>query len=395
MQTPLYIEDLIEKLYAKVVNCEIRVQHQDIGPLSSFHSAINDSKLLTRKQGMFILQLLKKYKGTFTDISIEPLLVTPVWKNEFRVIDTTKHLFLDEDGEGHTHLNIKFPYSFKDVFAKEFFTDGKDPSRWDPNTLARRVKVSKVNLVYLVEQAQRHGFTIDDSVMDAVAYVEELWSREHDLLPYSVIEDGEVHLVNGNEYADAYWKTNKRDELYHDLFLAKQMGYLLKGTVIDNNIKQLASTNETEFWIKKTENFYGLVDKLNVWPVVIILDRQPDPSAWVRKFVDEFNFSNFKKEDVRVCFRPANTEKGGPEFNEWIKENGLNKPVADGKIFICQVKPQKWMFDKEFQIKLLASNSIYPSTNNITSALMSSHPTMIYFDEIKPATKGKTSIVSL
>ena len=395
MQTPLYIEDLIEKLYAKVVNCEIRVQHQDIGPMTSFHTAIIDGKLLTRKQGMFILQLLKKYKGTFTDISIDPLLSAPVWKNEFRVIDTTKHLFLDEDIDGHTHLNIKFPYSFKDVFAKEFFTDGKDPSRWDPTTLARRVKLSKVNLVYLVEQAQRHGFTIDDTVMDAVAYVEELWSREHDLLPYSIIEDGEVLLVNGNEYADAHWDAHKRGEIAHDVFLAKQMGFLLKGTVIDTPYKQIASSNETEFWIKKTEDFYGLVDKLNVWPVVIILDRTPEPKDWVRKFVDEFNFTNFKKEDVRVCFRPANNEKGGTEFNEWIKENRLNKPVADGKIFICEVKPQKWMFEKTFKIELLASNSIYPSTNNITAALMSSHPNMIYFDEIKPSAKRNTTIVSL
>lgn len=395
MQTPLYIEDLIEKLYAKVVNCEIRVQHQDIGPMTSFHAAIDSGKLLTRKQGMFILQLLKKYKGTFTDISIDPLLSSPVWKNEFRVIDTTKHLFLDEDSDRHTHLNIKFPYSFKDVFAKEFFTDGKDPSRWDPTTLARRVKLSNVNLVYLVEQAQRHGFTIDDTVMDAVAYVEELWSREHDLLPYSIIEDGEVLLVNGNEYADAHWDAHKRGKIAHDLFLAKQMGFLLKGTVIDTPYKQIASSNETEFWIKKTEDFYSLVDKLNVWPVVIVLDRTPEPKDWVRKFVDEFNFTNFNKEDIRICFRPTNTEKGGGEFNEWIKENNLNKPVANGKIFICQVKPQKWMFEKAFKIELLASNSIYPSTNNITAALMSSHPTMIYFDEIKPSAKRNTTIVSL
>jgi hypothetical protein len=64
--------------------------------------------------------------------------------------------------------------------------------------------------------------------MDAVAYVEELWSREHDLLPYSVIEDGEVLLVNGNEYADAYWNNQRRGEVAHDLFLAKQMGFILK-----------------------------------------------------------------------------------------------------------------------------------------------------------------------
>lgn len=395
MQTPLYIEDLIEKLYARVLNFEVRVQHQDIAPMSSFYIAISTGKLLTRKQGMFILQLLKKYKTSFVGIDINAALHDPKWKSDFRVIDTTKHLYLTVDSTGINWINIKFPYSFKEVFAKEFFTDGKDPSRWDPEQMARTVKLSNVNLVFLVEQATKHGFDIDESVYTAVAYIEELWNNEEQLLPYSIIENATVHLVNANEYAEQYWNLHKTGEIYHDLLLAKQMGFLLKGTGPSTAMTQIATTNDREFWAKNPQDFYSLVDKLNVWPVVIILDRHPDPKEWVKKFINEFNFENFTTDDIRICFRPANSEKDGPEFNEWIKSRNLNKPVVDGKIFICQIKPQKWMFEKTFRIELLASNSIYPSTNSITSAMIASHPNVFYFDEIKPSAKRNTKIVSL
>ena len=391
----LYIEDLIEKLYARVINLEIRVQHQDIAPMSSFHLAIAAGKLLTHKQGMFILQLLKKYKTSFNDVDINAALQDPKWKNDFRVIDTAKHLALTVDTNGINWVKIKFPYSFKDIFAKEFFTGGKDPSRWDPEQLVRIVKLSNVNLVFLVEQAVKHGFDIDATVYDAVAYIEELWNDEEHLLPFSAIENNIVHLVNANQYAEQYWNLHKTGEIYHDLLLAKQMGFLLKGVGPNTVMTQIATTNDREFWIKNPQNFYGLVDKLNVWPVVIILDRQPDPKLWVKTFINEFNFSNFTIDDVRVCFRPANSEKDGPEFNDWIKSKNLNKPVANGKIFICQIKPQKWMFEKTFKIQLLACNSIYPSTNNITAAMIASHSNVFYFDEIKPSEKRNTKIVSL
>ncbi len=40
--------------------------------------------------------------------------------------------------------------------------------------------------------------------------------------------------------------------------------------------------------------------------------------------------------------------------------------MAEGQIFICQHKPPKWMFKDDFKIKMIVSNVLYPSTNNIT-----------------------------
>ena len=396
MQT-LYIEDLIILLYTKIVNYEVKVQHQDIGPIANFNSTIDSGKLLTRKQGQFILQLLRKYKTYIasTDYNIDTVLDAPSWKNEFRVIDTTKYIYLKTDDAGATWLHVKFPFSFKDQFAKEFFKVGTDPTIWDAESVSRKAKISSINLVSFIETAEKHGFEIETTVLDAAAYVEELWNNDDQLVPYSVIDNEQVELVNANRNAAEYWAANKTGSINADLFLAKQMGFMLKNSVVDSTMKRIATTDNTGYWFSKQDEFFRFIDNLNVWPVVIVLDRNPDPKIWVQSFVENFSMVNFTKDDIRVCFRPSNSDADGPEFNSWLKEENLNKPVADGKLFICQHKPQKWMFNKDFELKIFASNSIYPSVNNITSALISSHPNVFYFDEIKPSPKRNLKIVSL
>lgn len=326
---------------------------------------------------------------------IDEMLKTPVWKHEFRVIDNTKYMFLETDGDNVTWLNIKFPFSFKDQFVKEIFNGEKDPTRWDPNGQVRKVKLSNINLVVLVENALKNGFEVDDLVLAAVADVEEMWNNEDSLVPHSLIVNDRVELVNASETAKDYWNDHSTGVMAQDLMLAKQMGYILRHTFPADTAERIASSPGTSFWFTHPQRFFEYLDEVNVWPVVIILDRTPEPIEWTKEFIETFPLKNFNTEDVRVCFRPSNNSPAGQVFNDWLKERNLNKPVADGKIFLCQHKPPKWMFEKDFNIKVLASNSIYPSVNNITSTLIGSHPHVFYFDKVKPSAKRNSKIVEL
>lgn len=391
----IYIEDLLDVLYRKIVNYEISAQHQDIGPIVSFNKTIDSGRLLTRKQGNFVLQILKKYKNYLDVHDIDDHLTTPLWKNDFRVIDTNKYVFLETDENNIPWIGIKFPYSYKEDFHKVFFNGSKDPTRWDPQAQARKVKITDINLIFFVETASTQGFEIDDSVLNAVSYVEELWNNEDQLVPFSLIENGSVHLINANASAIEYWNSNKTENIEQNLLLAKQMGFILRNSQRQTTSEKIASTLDTNFWFSKPENFYQYIDSSEVWPIVFILDRSPEPLEWTRQFIRQFPFKNFVKEDVRICFRPSNGDRAGREFNEWLKDQNLNKPVADGKIFICQQKPPKWMFDNDFKIKVVATNSIYPSVNAVTNALFSSHPNVFYFDKVKPSSKRNVKIAEL
>ncbi len=395
MQTLIYVEDLLNTLYRKVINYEISAPHQDIEPIVNFGRVIQSGKLLTRKQGGFALQILKKYKEHLDIKDIDEHLNSPLWKNEFRVIDTTKYLFIDIDENNVAWLNIKFPYSYKESFSKLFFNGGRDISRWDPNSQSRKIKVVDVNLIFFIETASQQGFEIDDNVFEAGSYVEELWNNEENLTPFSIIENNEVNIVNAPESAVNYWKENKTGNIDKDLLLAKQMGFILKHNQPQSVSEKTASTAATNFWFSDAEKFYSHLDNLEVWPIVIILDRSPEPVKWTREFIEKFPFKKFSKEDVRICFRPSNGEKHGKEFNEWLKDQNLNKPIAGGKIFVCQHKPPKWMFENNFNIRIIATNSIYPSVNAITNSLFSSHPNVFYFDKVKPSSKRNAKIAEL
>ena len=395
MQTLVYIEDLVSLLHRKIVNYEIVAQHQDIGPISNFSRTIDAGKMLTRKQGTFIVQLLKKYRSGLGVIDIDDILKNPVFKNDFRVIDTSKYIYLETDSDGVTWLNVKFPYSFKDQFVKDIFNGDRDPTRWDPETQSRKVKLSEINLVMLIENASKHGFEIDERVLDALAYIEELWNNEETLVPYSLLDGETVSLVNASESALAYWNEHKTENTHYNLILAKQMGFLLKDPSPSSTAAQIASRPDTGFWFSDQGHFFRFIDELQMDPVVIVLDRTPEPVDWVRQFVEDFPLKNYSLDDVRVCFRPANNSHAGQEFNNWLKSKNLSKPVADGKIFLCQHKPPKWMFEKDFDIKIVASNSIYPSVNNVTGALIGSTPNIFYFDKVKPAPKRNLKIVEL
>jgi len=395
MQTLTYIEDLLSLLYRKTVNYEAVVHHQDIGPIVNFNRTIDSGKLLTRKQGSFILQLLKKYRSTLEVVEIDAALKNPLWKNDFRVIDTTKYVYLETDDANITWLHIKFPYSFKDQFVKEFFNGERDLTKWDPTSQSRTVRLTEVNLVMFVEAAVKHGFEVDELVFDSLAYVEELWNNEDNLVPYSMIEHNQVVLKNANENAQTYWNDHQTGVVSQDLLLAKQMGFLLKNGNNFTVSERISSVSSTSFWFADPKGFFEYIDELQTSPVVIILDRTPEPTEWTQEFIENFPLNNFSKEDVRVCFRPPNTTTEGQSFNTWLKEHNLNKPVADGKIFLCQLKPPKWMFEKEFNIQIIASNSIYPSVNGITSSLIGSHPTVLYFDKVKPSSKRNSKIAEL
>lgn len=395
MQTLIYIEDLLNILYRKIANYEVVAQHQDIEPISSFNRTIAAGKLLTRKQGSYILQIIKKYKNCFDIENIDDCISSPIWRNEFRVIDTTKYIYLTTDSNNFTWLNIKFPFSYKEEFNQKFFNGGRDITRWDPESQSRKVKLSEVNLIYFVETATKLGFEIEESVLEAVSYVEELWNDEENLVPYSIIENNTVKLVNASESAESYWKEHRTGIIDRDLLLAKQMGFILRNNQDTSTSAKIASSMSTAFWFTKPEKFYEYIDQIQDWPVLIILDRAPEPVAWTKEFIEKFPFKNFSKDDVRICFRPSNSEKSGKAFNDWLKDQNLNKPVAEGKIFVCQHKPPKWMFENNFKIKVVATNSIYPSMNSVTNSLFSSHPSVFYFDKVKPSSKRNIKIAEL
>lgn len=398
MTKAFYVEDAILILFSKIINFEISVDHMDIGPISNLSKTVEGGKFLTKKQGNFVIKLLSKYQYYLEpDIAnIDTLINFPMWKHPFRVVDNSKVLFIDDD-DSESVIYAKFPYSFKEIFSKDFFPGGTDKSVWDSLRQVRKIKLKDINLILFIETATKHGFEISENINELVAYSEEIWHQEEKIIPFSKIENNQVILKNAAASAINYWNNNCYSDTNKNLLLAKRMGFLLKDKTIDSTIKKLCSTPARNFWCADKQKFYDLIDELNLDPVVIVLDRSSNTEEWVKTFVRSFNLKNYNLSDIRICFRPSNSDKKGKEFNDWLKNQNLNQKVSSGKIFICQHKIPKWMLlpENNFDIKILGTNAIYQNPNSETAGLFDGHYAVFYLENAKPSLGRNKEIVEL
>ena len=397
MPNHLYFEDAFVDFYAQVMYGKIPLQYQDQHPCDNFFNLITEKKQLTENQSRFIIKILEKYKKYSLNLGLQyqHLLDDPKWKNAFRVIDTSKRIYVEKDDQNNLWLNAKFPYSLKDTFQKEIVDpSGLTGSHWDPESKVRKIPFRNCNIIHVYEFAVKHGFEVDDSVLSVVGDVEEIWNNSQDIIPISQIIDQRVYLINADEDTESWWEENSTGNLQQDMFLAKTAGFPLQNEENDNHdiIKRIATSEETHFWVKDNDQFFQLYNAVG-GRCAVILDRNCEVKDWIGNFVESAEKNQVDRNIIKVCFRESQEDRTG--FNDWVKSNNLGGSLEQAKIFIFQHKPPKWLFKDNISVKIVVTNGLYPSTSNLTQALTESHPCVIHLGNIKPSAQRKITIVDL
>ena len=116
-----YVEDLFLDFMDLCERKNIAIQHQDLQAATSFYNVIVAGNQLTKNQANFIIKILQKYKlyAKMAGLDFEDALVNPEWKNDFRVLDLSKKIFVEKDENGEMWIGVKFPFALKEVFEKE------------------------------------------------------------------------------------------------------------------------------------------------------------------------------------------------------------------------------------------------------------------------------------
>jgi hypothetical protein len=127
--------------------------------------------------------------------------------------------------------------------------------------------------------------------------------------------------------------------------------------------------------------------------ICVILDRTSNTLDWLKNFVSCADESGISRQEIKVCFRENKDSTTG--LNDWIKSAGVGGKVESGKILIFEFKPAKWLFKEQQDVKILVTNNLYPSTNQITKDWLNSHPCVIYLGDIKPSEQRGQKIVEL
>jgi hypothetical protein len=383
----IFIEDIFTQFVDTVSS---RILQQDLAASHSFYSTIHAGGALTQSQGNLLVKILHKYKIQSINAGFDytEFLIDPKWKHPFRVIDLTKRVWVETE-DNTAWVCLKFPYQLKKEFETEF-GDFKG-AIWDPERKLRKVELYQSNLVRIHEFAKENSFEIDDTLMIALADVEEIWERQESIIPHSTVVADSVVLENCNQDVLDWWKTNSTGNVNSDLLLAKSMGYPYSGKPY-TMIEKIASSESNVFWIKNTSQFLELSKSIH-GRICIILDRVADHLEWLKDFAQAVDQSGMDRSKVKVCFRADKTQN--TELNTWIKENNFGGKVEGGQILIFNHKPAKWLFKDAEDVKLLVSNNLYPATSVLTKDWFNTHPCTVYLGDIKPSHTKDKRIVEL
>ncbi len=386
-----FIEDIFLE-FARFADLRaITVQRQDRSVIESFSISISGGSQLTENQAKFILKILQKYRNVcqLSGFDYIDAVDNPQWKNSFRTLDHTKKIFVETDENQKLFVCAKFPYQLKKQVDEEIAVTSY--SVWDSERKIRKFTVEDHNIIQLYEFAKNNNFEIDETFLNLLSQVEEIWQNYEKISPYSVVVNGKVELHNAPTDAIEYWNNNKTNNLFNDLLLAKDMGYVLS-KIPENSIEKIASSDSNAFWVKTNREFLEICKQID-GKVCVVLDRVGRTLEWLEKFTSDIEEVGISRKDVKVCFRADKTEN--PELNAWIKSNGFGGKVDSGKILIFNHKPAKWLFKESDSVKILASNNLYPSTNQISRDWFNSHPCIIYIGDIKPSQDKEQKIVNL
>ncbi len=396
MSNIVYFEEIFLKFYNHDMMHDIGIQYQDQSPMASFYSKLSNGQALTQNQANYVVKILEKYKNLskLTGYDYSSDIVDAQWKTPFRVLDLGKRLYVEKREDGRIEICLKFPYQLKQEFDNEINVNlpgSHRVSHWDHEDKVRRLDFYQFNLMAIYEFAVKHTFEIDESFMCALADVEEIWQTEEKIRPTCYIENNLVVWRNTTK-ATEEWLA---DYLYYDvnnnLMLAKSMGFVLEGTP-NTLIEKIAATPNNTFWIKSNQDLFNIYQSIT-GKMAVILDRTSDTLSWLKNFVVSAETAGIDRNDIRVCFREGKDSNTG--LNEWIKLAGVGGKVEDGKIFIFEHKPAKWLFKDSQDVKLIVTNNLYPHTSQVTKDWLESHPCVIYLGDIKPSEERGKKIVEL
>lgn len=384
----IYFEDVFLNFY-NAVKHDVRFWPQtEQNAVFNFFKIISQNLQLTEKQANFVIKLIEKHKDVSILNQYDPTdhLKVAVWKNEFRTIDYSKKIFVDNTDD-EILICLKFPFSFKQTLESSV----KFLSRlvWDNERKINTLNPYEINLIELNEFCKLHEFEIDLSFQEIVSEYEEILNQQETIYPHFIIKNKNVVLKNCGEDTVTYYEENKTSNLKNNLILLKTMGIIQLNNNSKDMFSKISSSSTNQFYINDFANYFELVEHINHKAVVVLYDDE-NTLSWLKKFHNVALEANFSK-SIKVGFR----EKAGSAVNDWIKETNLGGSIETGDILIFKNKIPKWIFTKQIKIDVFSTNDLIPTRNGIIKQMVRHMPIVVHIAEYEPTTWRDQKIVNL
>jgi len=368
-----YVEDACQDFYALILKRKINIDSKDRAPVKNFANLISNQKPLTKRQGKFVLVLLKKYQhlAQAHDVDLNQILKEPAWKIPFREIDYSKRVWVEQEESG-AWICLQFPFQLKDeldhTVGSSFLSDVFDKDR-----KVRMLLATEYNILAIDSFVQKHAFEKHSSYDALVSFVEEVQNNAENIVPHCVIENNCVKLKNVDAEVVEYFNKTRTNNLNADLLHAKNMGIPYGGSAEDI-VQQVCTQRSDLVWLKRLDDFFKIA-KQAAGTVVFLKDRTLDKKDWASDFLYTANRAGVHASDILIGFR------GCIGFNNYIKSQGVTGKVDGQKYLVFEHKPPKWLFKENVDVTIVGTDVCYISNNRLLNNWLHSHPCVFYINE--------------
>lgn len=411
------IEDALEILGGtsqRIVN--IRIDHNEINLIKSLARQVHRQIALTDRQLALSLKKIEKYKDGLekNQVNVDQLLLEKRLKFPIREIDRSQSVYFQLDENKKTRIHIKY------VFSKKFAQIWEDLrtnliGQVEEGKSIKELAFNEKDLYQIVDALKPLGFEISDEVHEIYEKIEEILENPTNYAPHVVLTNDKLELKNVNarcqEYIDNTFSDVKDSDFLVFLERLKNCGiYHKNGEIIkkitqeapNNLVKTILTDTSTRFRLNpEVHTLDSLIETISVlkqWPVLIIVEDKKDTISTVKNAVSLLE-NYIDTSEINVFFRLGNEDSQAKEFNQYVKDKGLNNFIGPNTkaVFITKNKIPKPLLNANWKphTAVVACGYEYGKT----SAYISSFPAVYYYNNNLNTrysrTKGKNSIVEL
>ncbi len=372
-----------EYLWADPITSKIKPHQKDFQTVKSLAEA---QYAWTEKQARLALVILKRYLTKFQahGMDIKPLLDSPRYDEEFRVISFEKVIekYIDEDNV--EKIEMKFPYNKKIIQLIRCLKEKRDLpisySRYDGEGKRWTFLHSDVTAYYLTLIAARYDFKFTDGSLleDHDEIKKEVVGRRQ---PTARVVGDEIILNNASESLQEYWDKNLKgksaltqiDSLKNFHISTKGINVPAQHTVA----YKIAHNKYHKLWIdsktfSKKEVVAGLIE-LDCFPLIMPVSGDIHMEEDVKNFWEWMNC--FKDNGIDIL----NDCSWGFDIKEPIYKKDLDKFTNERHWLVDNQKPHEFfenlyeLHQMSKQFKLISDNTkIIFVRNRIPRALIKS-----------------------
>lgn len=411
------VEDSLEILAGLVPrSLNIRLDYNEKTIIRSLGRQVSNRLALTDRQLDLVLKKLEKYRDGLerNGVDVDNVLQKKPLRMPLREIDRSQRVSIVKTSAQKETLVIKFNYSkkFTEIWSE---MQEKIIGTIVESGQQKELLLTETNVFHAVGFLQSQEFDIDEEVLEIYEKIEKIWENPMTHVPYIDIEQDKIVVKNANknleDYLNLHSTTRERKSFLAHLDELKHCGIYHKSSKIiekihDANgtalIKNIVLDPATRFRINPEncsfKELLPIIESLDQWPVLILVEEDQRVLQTISTMYNALS-TIIDNKNMNVFFRLDNGQPHHQEFNQFVRDKGLNNYIDSQTkiVFISKNRIPKPLMKADWKPK----TAIVVSGNDFgkTSAFLDDIPTVYYYNNSVSLRhnrlKGARSIVQL